>query len=406
MKRLIPITLLMLLFQAALPAQVTRLDGSTASAEQLTDSIQSLVTAAGVTGLTVTILNNNDIAYQQAFGYADRKHEDVLQTNHVFYGASLSKAVFGYIATRLHTEGHFDLDRPLQSYLDTLLPEIPFEEAWRGYADLAADEDERYRRLTGRMCLSHTTGLPNWRWITREWTFNSKHPLTFFFDPGERYHYSGEGMALLQFVIERHTGRGLEEWAREYVFEPFAMPLSSYAWRERFEDHYCYGHSPEEDVLPKDKDNASNAAGSLETTPEDYARFVRGLLRAHAAGSPVTELMWTPQVRIHSQRQFGPGAWEETDENDAVELSYGLGWGLLTTPYGPAACKEGHSAGFQHYSIVFPDRSAGVILMSNSDNAESIFKYLLELSIGDTFTPWRWEGYVPFDSPESGQETP
>lgn len=387
----------MLLFQAALPAQVKRIDGSTIAPDRLSDSIQSLVTAADVTGLTVTILNDNDIAYQRAFGYADREHEDVLQTNQVFYGASFSKAVFGYIATRLHQEGHFDLDRPLQSYLDTLLPEIPFEKDWRGYEDLAADEDERYRLLTGRMCLSHTTGLPNWRWITQDWKINGKHPLTFFFDPGERYNYSGEGMALLQYVIERHTGQGLEDWAREYVFTPFDMPLSSYAWQERFEDRYCYGHSAEENIIPKDKGNEPNAAGSLETTPEDYARFVRGLLRAHANGSPVTEKMWTPQVRIRSERQFGPGAWETTDENDAIELSYGLGWGLLNTPHGPAAFKEGHSEGFQHYSIVFPEQRTGVILMSNSDNAESIFKYLLKLTIGDTFTPWRWEGYVPFD---------
>jgi CubicO group peptidase (beta-lactamase class C family) len=393
MKSPILIAMLLLLPQLSLPGQVTRLDGSTAAAERLTDSIQSLVTAAEVTGLTVSILNDNEIVYQQAFGYADREHRDTLQTNHVFYGASFSKAIFGYIATRLHQEGHFDLDRPLQSYLDTLLPDIPFEKEWRGYADLAADEDERYRLVTGRMCLSHTSGLPNWRWITQDWELNGKEPLRFFFDPGERYNYSGEGIALLQFVIERHTGRSLEAWAEAYVFTPFAMPLSSYTWRERFEDRYCLGHTAEQNPLPKDKRNAPGAAGSLETTPRDYARFVRGLLRAHAAGSPVTKMMWSPQVRIRSRRQFGPGAWETTAENDAVELSYGLGWGLLATPHGPAAFKEGHSEGFQHYSIVFPEQRTGVILMSNSDNAESIFKYLLELTIGDTFTPWRWEGF-------------
>jgi len=35
--------------------------------------------------------------------------------------------------------------------------------------------------------------------------------------------------------------------------------------------------------------------------------------------------------------------------------------------------------------------------MSNSDNAESIFKEVLELGIGDTYTPWYWEDYIPYD---------
>ena len=46
---------------------------------------------------------------------------------------------------------------------------------------------------------------------------------------------------------------------------------------------------------------------------------------------------------------------------------------------------------------MFPDTGIGVILMSNSDNAESIFKELLELTIADTYTPWQWENYVPYN---------
>ena len=73
--------------------------------------------------------------------------------------------------------------------------------------------------------------------------------------------------------------------------------------------------------------------------------------------------------------------------NDAIKLSYGLGWGLLQSPYGTGAFKEGHGDGFQHYSIIFPEQGTGIIIMSNSDNAESIFKELLETAIGDTLHP-------------------
>ncbi|MGB7295759.1 MAG: tetratricopeptide repeat protein [Candidatus Aminicenantales bacterium] len=39
--------------------------------------------------------------------------------------------------------------------------------------------------------------------------------------------------------------------------------------------------------------------------------------------------------------------------------------------------------------------------MTNSDNGEKIFKDLLEKIIGDTFTPWEWEGYIPYNLVEA-----
>lgn len=101
---------------------------------------------------------------------------------------------------------------------------------------------------------------------------------------------------------------------------------------------------------------------------------------------------------LSKKAQFGPRTKQLTDEYDDIELSYGLAWGLLKSDYGIGAFKEGHSEGFQHYSIIFPDKKIGILIMSNSDNAESTFKELLEFSIGDVFTPWRWENYVPHNN--------
>ena len=46
---------------------------------------------------------------------------------------------------------------------------------------------------------------------------------------------------------------------------------------------------------------------------------------------------------------------------------------------------------------MYPAKKLGVLLMSNSDNAESIFGHLLTLTIADTFTPLAWENYVAHD---------
>lgn len=395
MKKLLPLLFISFLFGcSAKEQQIKRLDGSQISESELTAKIQALIDSANVTGISITIFNDNEIAYQKSLGYANFENKDALTNKTVFYGASLSKAVFGYLVAQLVVEGVIELDKPLQDYLVMPLPDFKFEKEWRGYKNLA--NDKRYENITARMCLSHTTGFPNWRWMTKENDFFREGKIRFLIDPGTRYSYSGEGINLLQFVIEKITGKGLEELTQERVFKPLEMDMTSYIWRKKFENQFCYGHTSEEKVIPKDKEDEANAAGSMETTLEDYSKFIEHVLKQAGKDSDTTNVLLKSNIRIKSKTQFGFQAWEDTDENDSIELSYGLGWGLLKSPYGKGAFKEGHGEGFQHYSIIFPEKNIGIIILSNSDNAESIFKELLEITIGDTFTPWQWERYIPY----------
>ena len=89
--------------------------------------------------------------------------------------------------------------------------------------------------------------------------------------------------------------------------------------------------------------------------------------------------LFTQQISITTRQQFGPDALIETKENMDINLGYGLGWGLFESHFGYGAFKEGHAEGFQHYSIIFPEKRIGIVLLSNSDNTESIFKELLEM---------------------------
>ena len=117
-------------------------------------------------------------------------------------------------------------------------------------------------------------------------------------------------------------------------------------------------------TIPKDTEDEAGAAGSLETIPDDYAKFFRHVLVEASKNSARTELMFTPSIRIKSKTRFGFQAWQEIGGNDDIELSYGLGWGLLQSPYGYGAFKEGSDRGCHHYSVMFPEQNTGVIIMS------------------------------------------
>ncbi len=377
---------------------ISRIDGSQIDASILEEKITSLMDSANVTGLAIAILNDNQIVFRKAFGFANQKKKIPFQINHSFSGASLSKAVFGYLVSILVTEGVIDLDTPLQHYLDFSLYELNSDNKWRGFQDL--ENDKRYEKITARMCLTHTTGFQNWRWIPRPNDPENRERLKIYFDPGTQYYYSGEGIMLLQYVLEHVTGKGIEELAKEKVFNPLQMKNTSYVWQKRFEDKYSNGHTGKQDVIKKNKRDEAQAAGSIETNLIDYLVFVKHIMQLYNQGSEITRIMLKPNFRIRTKAQFGPLSLEQSDENDAIQLSYGLGWGLLQSPHGLGAFKEGHDEGFQHYSIIFPENEIGVVILSNSDNAESIFKELLEITIADIYTPWKWENYMPYQMRE------
>ena len=370
---------------------IKRLDGTQIAESALTARIEELTKKANVHGLAVSVFNAGAPVYSRTFGVKRMDTREPLANDTVVYGASLSKAVFAVLVMRLVEDGLIDLDTPLVRYLDGPLdavkPRSP--KAWHeDLEDLAADP--RHGRITARMCLAHTTGLPNWRW------YEPDKKLRIKAEPGTRYNYSGEGLTVLQVVLERLTKKSLEQLASEKIFVPFGMTTSSYTWQPRFEANYCHGHDEAGKVLEKDKDNAARSASTLETTLDDYTRFLAAVLDGKALKPSSRDEMFRTQIRIRSKRQFGPLSDEDVPDNDRLELGYGLGWGVLKTPHGVGAFKEGHGDGFEHYSIVFPASGMGVLMMSNSANAESIFKELLELTIADRYTPWEWQEYVPY----------
>jgi CubicO group peptidase (beta-lactamase class C family) len=131
------------------------------------------------------------------------------------------------------------------------------------------------------------------------------------------------------------------------------------------------------------------------TTVLDYALFVRAVIDGTILEKKTRKLMLAPQIRITSKHMFPTLATETTTENENIELSSGLGWGLYRTPYGVAFFKEGHDDGWRHYVVCFDRPKAGILIMTNSSNGEDIFSGLLKDLFGNTFTPLEWERFKP-----------
>src|SRR5580700_3558068 len=170
--------------------------------------VATILTRTGAKGMAVAIIDHGQVTYVQGYGIRNAEG-DPLTTDTVMYGASLTKTVFAYVVMQLVYQGKLKLDTPVEADLDQPLPSYApdpvFPDKYGPYRDLA--DDPRWRLITPRMCLNHSTGFNNF------WFIEPDRKLHIHFEPGTRFSYSGEGFILLQFVIEhgrKSQGLGLD----------------------------------------------------------------------------------------------------------------------------------------------------------------------------------------------------
>jgi len=365
---------------AAADRTITRLDGSKISYADIDAQVNRMMQAGHVSGLGVAILNKRKVAYLKAYGYRDTAKREPLTVDSIMTAASFTKSTLAYAVMQMVEDGTLRLDAPVQSYLPKPLP------TYEGYDELA--RDDRYKKITIRMLLDHTTGFDN----LRRPRIGGK--VVIRFEPGSRYAYSGEGIRLLQLVVEEVTHRPLNDVLKARIYGPFNMRRSSMTWQPQYEADHALPHDKNNAPLVLNKRLTADAAGSMQTSIADFSRLIEAVMQGKRLKRTTRDEMFRPQVEIFSRYQFPTMSTETTDANRAIRLSYGLGWGLFFTPVGKAIFKEGHDNGWQHYTVMFDDAGSGIVLMSNSDNAEGIFQGLLETLLGNKWTPVEWEGFV------------
>jgi CubicO group peptidase (beta-lactamase class C family) len=377
--------LLLLVGPASSPASsqgaLQRLDGAALDAAAMDAQVQSLMAAETVTGLGVALIRNGRVTFQKSYGLRDRERGLPLEADTVMYGASLTKAAFAWMVMQLVDEGLVALDRPIGDYLPRPLPEHG------PYADLAGDE--RWRRLTMRMLLSHTSGFANFRALDGG-------KLRFHRDPGARYGYSGEGFRLAQFVLERGLGLDVGAEMERRIFRRFGMTRTAMTWRRDFAANLAQGYGEDGKLIPHDQRDNVSAAGSMDTTLADMGRFIAAVARGEGLSVSAHAEMVKLQIAIDSPRQFPTLLEERTDRWQSIRLGYGLGWGVFETPFGPAFFKEGHDDGTANYALCV-GRDC-ILMLSNSVRAERIFATLVEALFGKVGLPAEWEGFAPAKS--------
>lgn len=330
-----------------------------------------------VKGMAIAVIDHGEIFHVAAYGVANLTEHRRLRTDTIMYGASLTKTAFAYFVLQLVDEDRFDLDRPLAAYLPKPLPE------YEDYADLAGDE--RWRRLTARHVLNHTTGFANFRWLEDDGK------LRFHTDPGTRNGYSGEGFYILQLALEQGLGLDVGAEMQRRIFDRFGMTRTSMQWRADFRPNLADGYNSNGEFEPHDERSSVSAAGSMDTTIADQARMWAGIVNGEGLNAASREELTRPQFAINSAHQF-PSLRTDTDaRGPAINLSAGLGLVTFSDASNEMFFKGGHNDWTGNMAVCQEARRRCVVLLANSVRAELIYPEMVRFILGETAMPWWWE---------------
>ena len=327
---------------------------SSSSLGQSELSVSELVVAEmiskSIPGLSVSVITEGE-SIVQSFGIRNSDSTEFVNNETVFEAASLSKPVFALLVLELAQENVLDIDTPVHQYTTA---DSDFGAAFF--------EDDSYQKITPRMVLSHSSGLPN----------GTSTPGKIHFEPGSDFAYSGTGFRYLAAAIETITGRSLEVLLDEYVFQSLGMQDSSFLWRTEYSGNVAWGHDASgkvtreilhlEDVFPE---------GGLLTTIEDYSRFVGRIIERYQAGDPVVTSMVSPAIVAEDYGTQGQMLW-------------GLGWGIERASLGDRIWHTGSNGAFKSFVLVDLDTESAVIFFANGENGLEIIPPLMRSTIGGT----------------------
>ena len=282
---------------------------STDRLTRLTDALQGYVDDNRLAGAVAIVARRGKIAYLEAVGHRDVEVGSPMQTDSIFRIASQTKALVSVGVMILQEEGKLLITDPVGNYLPEFKQTKVAIANARGNYDIVSAK----RMITIRDLLTHTAGISygngpaSDRWeeagITGWYFANRDEPISdtierladlpFDAHPGEQWIY-GYNTDILGAMIEKVSGKVLDEFIRTRILEPLGMNDSHFYLPRTKEDRLTVVYSSTNDggierapnpghmvgqgaYLDGPRLSFSGGAGLLSTAT-DYARFLQMLL--------------------------------------------------------------------------------------------------------------------------------
>jgi CubicO group peptidase (beta-lactamase class C family) len=351
-------------FAVAAPADAQTLDALT---PQLDAAFQNYAEAQHVPGLVWGIVKDGQLVHMRGIGVQDLEGRQPVTAASRFRIASMSKAFTALTILSLGDEGRLGLDDLAESHV----PEM------KGWTYPTKDSP----KIRVRDLLHHVGGLvEDDPWGDRQTSLAEANftamlaaGVPFSRVPQEAQEYSNFGYATLGRIITNISGKPFEQAIAERIFQPLGMASTGYDVFASPQAERALGYRFEEGQFKREPDMAAGAFGAMggiETTAQDYARYVAWLLSAWPArDDPETGPIARSSVRSLVQGlnfvRFGVRR-VDLGPPCAQAVAYAMGFRMISD------CDVGdymtHTGGYPGYGSVLmmlPESGIGIFAFAN-----------------------------------------
>ncbi|MFK8036915.1 MAG: serine hydrolase [Crocinitomicaceae bacterium] len=300
--------------------------------------IENLLEQHKIPSISIGYIEEGSLKQVRSFGV--QKQGVPASVNSIYKVASLTKPVAALVVLKLIENGDLKLDEPISKY----------------FIDPDIKNHSFLNKLTTRHILSQQSGFPNWRYLTES------NKLTFEFEPGTKFQYSGEGFEYLRKAVENKLKKPFEKIASEVLFEPIKMNNTYFFWTSEInEDDYAIEHDETGKAISFEKWYDANAAANLMTTANDYSKFLIYIMNGAGLSDKLYSEFLKPQV------------------NQKKGIDRNLGMQLLSNlPNNEYALMHtGGDYGTKAIVIMLPKTKRGLVLFSNSENGMVLWQKII-----------------------------
>ncbi|HDR7625205.1 TPA: beta-lactamase family protein [Bacillus mycoides] len=320
-----------------------------------------LTKSYGTTSVQYALIDNGKLILSGQTGKNDMEGKQRLNKDTLYGIGSVSKMYATAAVMKLVDEGKVDLDAPVVHFV----PDFKMK-------------DERYKRITPRMLLNHSSGLQG-STLSNAFLFNDNdtyaHDVlmrqlsnqSLKADPGAFSVYCNDGFTLAEILVERVSGMSFTEFIHQRFTEPLQLNHTKTP-QDKWEDDKRAGlYFPAyQGKLPIESVNVIGSGG-ISSTAEDMVRFSQ-LFMGQGKG-----ILSDKAVKAMEQEEYKKGMWPGDGGNI---FNYGLGWDSVKlypfSEYGIKSMAKGGDTTLQHaILVVLPEQKMAVAVLSSGGQSST-----------------------------------
>jgi CubicO group peptidase (beta-lactamase class C family) len=335
--------------------------------------IEKMIQQQELPGFAIGVVEDNRIVYAAGFGARNvTRKDDPITTRSLFHMASITKPFVATSIMQLVEKGKIDLDAPVMKYLP--------------YFRMA---DERYKIVTVRQMVTHTSGMPDvddYEWEKPQYDdgaleryVRSLGDLKLVFAPGERFRYSNMAFEILGDVIAKVSGESFDDYVQHHILTPLGMKDSTLLVKQADQKLLAWGHELDEKGNPLPSkvypyNRIHSPSSDLHSNVLDMARWaMANMNRGELDGVRILkastyDVMWKPAAEFGGKPSPAGISWFLEDYRGNKMISHG-----------------GGDTGFLTGLAMLPEKKIAVVWMTNADwlpNTGAVTRAALDVALG------------------------